>query len=584
MIGTRSMIGTRTRVTWSTAMRLALPLANNAARHSTAGRSAEHDAAPADGTTHATAFTNARVAAVLVPLRLFVGAIWLRAAAEKILDPAWWDGAGVEAFVRTQLATGAVATEWCAWLAQNVVLTHARAVAWIVMVLETAAGLAILLGTATALFLVVGIVMNVSFLLMGAVNPSAFYVAMQATLLIGDAGSVLGFERMVATDRTRMFRRVHEAVACDTRVWKLAAGGLAAIAALAAVQIDRFTPAELVRDPLAALALLAATAMVGALIQAAGHGADHRSRTPTDRTARASAPTTIRVPSSPHRQPPRSDATRLDGGQRARERQAEPTPGHRAIDTGSVRRSRRPADRGLRLSLPPCGRSDSAPTTAVATTPAAAVRTYMAVVRDPSASGDQDAIAELQRTIDGADDEATRSRLRQRLLDLQRPSVTPYEEAFVAHAKTWADVTGVSGEAFAAEGVPAAVLRRAGFTDIAASAHAPSRSASERTSGRRPPVSAAQVRAAIPARAFTAKGLRELSGASAATVRRVIRQGLEAGDLVQLGVDAEHSGPGRAPVLYEPTAQAQGARDSNSTANDSARPRRRPDLTDRHST
>jgi uncharacterized membrane protein YphA (DoxX/SURF4 family) len=547
MSAVRSAIGTRTRATWSTAMRVALPLTSSTVPRAATGQPDRDIASRAGGVTRASAIATSRHAVALVPLRIFVGVIWLRAAAEKISEPAWWTGSGVEAFVRTQLASGAVATDWCAWLAENVVLTHAQTVAWVVVVLQTLAGLAILLGVASALFLIVGIAMNVSFLLMGAVNPSAFYIAMQATLLFGDAGSVVGVERIFATDHTRRLRRWHEAMACDTRMWKVVSGGLAAITALAAIQIDRLTPAELVADPMAALALLAGTATVAALFQAAGCGPDHRLYGRAERTAATSARSTVGAP--PPSQPLQPHGPTSDGLRTGEEPQAKPTPDPRSIGVRSNRLSRRRVDRGLRLSPPPCGRAHSRPTTTSgATTPATAVRTYLAFLRDPSVLSDVDGVAELQRTVDQTD---RAGQLRERVLDVQRRAMTAHEEAFVEHAKTWADVNGVSGEAFAAEGVPVAVLRRAGFGDVTATPRPQQRSGSGQKHGRRPPGAAARVRAVIPAGTFTAKRLQELSGASATTVRRVIREGVEAGDLVERGVDADHSGQGRAPIVYE---------------------------------
>jgi hypothetical protein len=63
-------------------------------------------------------------------------------------------------------------------------------------------------------------------------------------------------------------------------------------------------------------------------------------------------------------------------------------------------------------------------------------------------------------------------------------------------------------------------------------------------------VSAEEVRAAIPTGAFTVKDLQERSGASAAVVRRIIQEEVDAGNLTAEGSDPSHSGPGRAPTVY----------------------------------
>lgn len=525
MTGTRSMIGVRTRATLLTATRLVWPSIGWEAGHRTPDPMSVAATTSADDAARGVRVGIDTSAIVLVPLRLFVGVIWLRAAAEKIIDPAWWDGSTVEAFVTSQLAAGAVATEWCARLAETVLLPNAQAVSWVVVVLQTLTGLAILLGVATATFLVVGIAMNVAFLLMGAVNPSAFYIPMQATLLMGDAGSVAGLEWALSADRARTLRRWHEAVACDTRVWRLVAGMLAVIAALATVRISAFTPADLVGDPFAVLALLSGIGALGALIHADGQGADHRWRARTRSTARTPTPTSGHAFVPHHQQPARPDGGTGDAPSSTTEPRACPDVTSDDVTSDDVtsddtatgvppRRGRRPTTRGMRFDLHRRDRSEDRRATRPApTTPDAAVRDYMACIRDPVASG------------------------------------AGHEAAFVEHARAWAEAAGVSGKAFAAEGVPADVLRRAGFRDVTDDGRPRTR---RRTgAGRRASVTADGVRTAIPSGTFTVRRLQELSGASAATVRRVIGEGVRAGSLIQRGVDSDHDGPGRAPTTYE---------------------------------
>lgn len=284
-----------------------------AATHPNAGaaRPAHHDAS----------------AMVLVPLRLFVGVIWLRSAAEKIVDPAWWDGTAVATLVETQLAAGAVAGPWCAWLAEHVLVPDAQLVGSTLVVLQTLTGLAILLGVATAPFLVVGIAMNVGFLLMGAVNPSAFYIPMQLTLLMGDAGSVAGVEAALFPDHRGPLRRVHEAVFARRRVWRITAGVLAVVTVVAALRIEAFTPAGLVHDPFAVLALVSSVGALGAWIQAVGGGADHR-RATADRPLIGDTAAGAAGPNGAWRGTPGVDGAVLGG-------HGEPwvwPPGHNAFD------------------------------------------------------------------------------------------------------------------------------------------------------------------------------------------------------------------------------------------------------------
>ena len=181
----------------------------------------------------------------------------------------------------------------------------------------------------------------------------------------------------------------------------------------------------------------------------------------------------------------------------------------------------------------------------------AAVRNYVISLRDPSALRDDDAIADLHSTIDQTDDDVERLKLRQQLLDLQDPPLERYEAAFVEHAKAWADTSGVTADAFVAEGVPAAVLRRAGFRGVSNRGTRRTRRSSARATAGRRRVSAEEVRAAIPTGMFTVKDVQEASGASAAVVRRVISEEVDSGNLTDQGPDPDHTGPGRTPTIYQ---------------------------------
>jgi hypothetical protein len=188
----------------------------------------------------------------------------------------------------------------------------------------------------------------------------------------------------------------------------------------------------------------------------------------------------------------------------------------------------------------------------MASTQETAVRNYLLSVRDPSALRDDNAITDLKAKLEQSNDELERLQLRQQLLDIESPSLERYEDAFVEHAKAWADKTGISGDAFAAEGVPAAVLRRAGFRGVAGGRRrGTTRTTPARTGGTRSRVSADEVRAAIPTGTFTVKDLQERSGASAAVVRRIIQEEVDGGRLGVEGPDTDHSGPGRAPTVYK---------------------------------
>ena len=177
-----------------------------------------------------------------------------------------------------------------------------------------------------------------------------------------------------------------------------------------------------------------------------------------------------------------------------------------------------------------------------------AVRNYLLALRDPASLKDEERIAELKSAIEETDDELARLRLRQQLLDAERPALEQYEQAFVDNAKAWADEHGISDRAFLAEGVPPRVLRKAGFTKVRTGGR---RAASSGRTAKRTRVSAEDVRKALPKGQFTIKQVQEATGASPAVVRRVVLEEVGADNVRDLGTDPDHKGPGRAPRLYE---------------------------------
>lgn len=176
-----------------------------------------------------------------------------------------------------------------------------------------------------------------------------------------------------------------------------------------------------------------------------------------------------------------------------------------------------------------------------------AIRNYLTAIKDPKSLRDDDHIAGIEKELAAASDPVERVKLRQQLQDARTPSAERFEEAFVAHARDWADSHGISAAAFLAEGVPTSVLRRAGFS-VRGGRRGPGR---PRKHTGRSRVSAEEVRAALPRGTFTIRTVQEATGASTGVVRRVIQEELEAGNLATAGADPDHKGPGRAPTLYK---------------------------------
>lgn len=179
-----------------------------------------------------------------------------------------------------------------------------------------------------------------------------------------------------------------------------------------------------------------------------------------------------------------------------------------------------------------------------------AVRDYLRALTDPSSLRDDVKINELQKQLDDSEDALERLRIRQQLLDLEDPSSDRYEAGFLTHAKAWADEQEISVKAFTDEGVPADVLRKAGFQVGGRRGRGPRAAV---TRAKRSRVTTEEVRTAIPEGAFTIKTLQDVSGASPAVVRKVVAEEEAAGNLRSEGTDPDHRGPGRAPTLYRRT-------------------------------
>lgn len=171
------------------------------------------------------------------------------------------------------------------------------------------------------------------------------------------------------------------------------------------------------------------------------------------------------------------------------------------------------------------------------------------MLKDPTALRDDNLVAELRQRLEAINDRLERVQLRQRLRDAENPSTERFEDEFVTHAKDWAEAHGVGASAFAEEGVPDAVLRKAGL--LRGRGRGRGRSARKSGGTRSPRVRASDVKAAIPRGTFTTKQLQERTGGSDATVRNVVKEAEQEGLIEPQGSDPDHVGRDRPPALYK---------------------------------
>lgn len=238
-----------------------------------------------------------REGAYLVPLRVFIGLGWLRACAEKLTDPAWPGGGTLVAFLAERIEGGHVAFPAYEALVDGVFLPHAAALGFVVALGQLLVGLGVLFGALTNAALLGGLFMNLNFLLAGEPNPSAFYVVIQAVLLLSNAGAVLGLDaRLAATIRHPLlvaqppaFRRR----GVGRRSLAVVALGALLTGASALPRVADWSPAGGVGDPAMILAILAAMAATWAGIawlRANGHGGVAAAAAWPPRSARPATP------------------------------------------------------------------------------------------------------------------------------------------------------------------------------------------------------------------------------------------------------------------------------------------------------
>ncbi len=136
--------------------------------------------------------------AFLLPLRLFIGIGWFRAGLEKWLNPGWHDGSSLASFLNAHVQNGLIEFSGYQQWVQTIFEPHSFYLGFIIMVSQLLIGIAIMTGTFTNLALLGGLVMNINFILVGEVNPSAFYVMIQVVLLISNIGAIMGLDQFLS--------------------------------------------------------------------------------------------------------------------------------------------------------------------------------------------------------------------------------------------------------------------------------------------------------------------------------------------------------------------------------------------------
>jgi thiosulfate dehydrogenase (quinone) large subunit len=188
---------------------------------------------------------------VLLPLRLFLAAGWLRAGVEKLIEPTWWNGQALRTFLTAQ-HNGAL--PFFRPVMDHVIAPAATPVALVVMFTQIACGVAIAVGKQLRLALSWGFLLNVTFILAGRVNPSAFYLVMEAVMLFAIADGAIGVRPTSPSRRTVM------------------AAGVAATLGLSLVPFIRtIEPGKVIEDPAMMLSFMGSIIAVTLLFRRAAY-------------------------------------------------------------------------------------------------------------------------------------------------------------------------------------------------------------------------------------------------------------------------------------------------------------------------
>lgn len=199
----------------------------------------------------------------LLPVRAFIGLGWLRAGAEKLVDPGWLSGESLSAFLAEQRAEGQVVFPFYDGLIAAVFLPHAQSLSWLLLIGQLLAGLAIVAGCLSAAALLGSLFMNLNFLLVGEPNPSAFYLVIQLALLLSNAGAVIGLDAWLGRHPRLAWLAARPPgtelpAPGRPRLYLLVGLLCVAAAAGAATAVHDVSPAGSVHDPAMILTILAA--------------------------------------------------------------------------------------------------------------------------------------------------------------------------------------------------------------------------------------------------------------------------------------------------------------------------------------
>lgn len=185
-----------------------------------------------------------------------------------------------------------------------------------------------------------------------------------------------------------------------------------------------------------------------------------------------------------------------------------------------------------------------------------AVESYLTFLKNPDALVNRELVSTLKERMSETSSPLEQLQLLSALHSAESVDESSIIESFVKNAAEYARREKIVPEAFIQFGVPTDVLRAAGLLPgggpkKAARSSKTVKSAATRTgSVGRPGTGRVAVLAAIPSSPFTIKELESLSGVSTVTVRKVVEDLVNSGELFVCAPDGTNTGRGPAPRRY----------------------------------
>ncbi|MCU1392652.1 MAG: hypothetical protein JWM34_1080 [Ilumatobacteraceae bacterium] len=178
-----------------------------------------------------------------------------------------------------------------------------------------------------------------------------------------------------------------------------------------------------------------------------------------------------------------------------------------------------------------------------------AVRSYLFMLEDPALLVDPARVAKLEAAVVAAKDPIAKLKAIAELDRAREPDRLAFEQGFIRHAKSWAVENNIPVSSFRQLGVSDETLSAAGLLP---SARKGARGRTRRPSGTSTAVSKDGIKSHLPSlqETFTLADLASVAGGSPMTLRKAVEELLAEGRIEKLGLSPDHSGRGRAPILY----------------------------------